>query len=443
MRRMLLICPGFPPEDGGGTIRVAKLAKYLPAFGWSMTVVTAQPPKGAEGPTTLRREVLVRRAPRFDLTGALVAPLAALRRYCRKEISSSTGKDGPGMGGPPSRRLAEYFMVPDDRVLWVPLAVLAALWAWAVDGPEVVYSTSPSASAHLIGLVVKGLTRTKWIIEFRDPWTFNPFRIPRPFSWMERLERWMERCILRQADHVVVTSEAYRERFLTMYPELQPEKFSWIPNGFDPEDFEKIERREHPGITLVHAGTFYAHRSPLHFLEGLALALAQQPHVRRILKVRFLGPEDPMTPLGVVRWGLEDVVVQAGKLNHKQCIEAMVNADLLLLIPGPGEGTIPGKLYEYFAAKRPILCLADEGASRALVISLGLGVAASPEDPEGIAACLLGLVEQVRVIKSQGSNPNFDQILLEFDRRRIAQRTGDLLAEVASGKKFSLSADVI
>lgn len=436
MKTALLITIGFPPEVGGGTIRVAKNAKYMPLFGWNLAVITAIPPKGVSGETSFPG-VKVYRAPRLDITVVLAGAVGFIRKLLHtiRNVKVRTRVAIPSAFPPvagerikPGRRLAEFVFIPDDRIVWVPLAILLGLLAIVRERPAIIYSTSPSPSTHLVGYFLASFTGLPWVIEFRDPWMLNPFRIPRPFSWMEVLEGFIENKVLHKAQQIVVTSAAYKRDFLGRFPLLTPERIAYIPNGFDPEDFTGVTPEHFDSFTIVHAGTFYEARTSVPFLEGVALALAKEPGLKDNFCVVFVGQRDPVTAEAIDRLSLAEVVTQLGIVSHRRSIEHLVGADLLLLVPGPGDGTMPGKAYEYLAAQKPILALVDDGVVSELISATGTGIVVLPEDVTGIAAAILFMYHAKIAgngIKAYGKVN--DDLLKQFDRREIAKKTSLLL----------------
>lgn len=439
MNRVLLITIVFPPEGGGGTIRVEKNAKYLPHFGWNLSVITTKHPKGFI-PKVAEPGLRVYRAPRCDITNLLVGTtrritnLVCIIRKIRLSLTIATNtacRTAADGSPPPRRRLAEYIFIPDDRILWVPLGIVFGLLAVMRDRPSVIYSTSPSPSTHLVGYCLAILTGLPWVIEFRDPWMLNPFRITRPFSWMEALETRIEEKVLHKAQHVVVTSEEYRRDFLCRYPRISPRCISYIPNGFDPEDFEGITPKSFNIFTIVHCGTFYEARSSVPFLNGVALAIEKDPSIKGNFQVIFVGQHDCVTESAIDRLALQEVVFQVGNVIHRESIEYLAGAEALLLIPGPGDGTMPGKTYEYLAARKPILALAGEGTVSDLVSSTNTGIVVSPDDVPAIADAILSIYNE------RSSDPIHntcikidDNLLKQFDRREIASRTAILLNDL-------------
>lgn len=440
MKTALFITSGFPPEESGGTIRIAKLAKYLPLFGWQLTVVTAKPPiKDMKLSVSLSHYVKVYRAPRVDITGSCKGLIGLMRRiilfikHSRKSVdincrltNSPTTTCGTLVN--PRRRLAEYFFVPDDRIGWVPIAFILGAWSVFRDRPSVIYATSPSATTLLVGCMLNRVTGLPWIVEFRDPWMLNPFRISRPFKWMESLEAWLEKAVLGTATRIVVTSPQYKHDIIRCYPQLNHDSIICIPNGFDPEDFEEVTPRAFEKFTVVHTGNFYAARSSIQFLRALSMAIERCPAMRGHLQVFFAGQHDLATQVAATELGLTEIVTQIGVMSHRQCIESIMGANILLLVPGPGNGTMPGKTFEYLAGMKPILALADEGPVREIITSTGAGEVFSPSDSLGISDFLVRQFQCDSMHRGVSClEKDAPEILKQYDRKEIALRIATLM----------------
>jgi glycosyltransferase involved in cell wall biosynthesis len=256
----------------------------------------------------------------------------------------------------------------------------------------------------------------------------NPFRRGRPFQWMETVEAKLERAILHQADLVVVTSREYKRDILRTYPDIASDRVHYIPNGFDPEDFENVEPKHFHRFTIVHAGNFYGQRSPGPFLNAVHLWLMKEPRTRKRVQVLFIGSRDPVAASTIEQLGLADIVQQLGPLSHRSTVEHMIGADLLLLIPGPGDGTMPGKAFEYIAARKPILAVAGDGAVRNLIENAGLGKVAYPSDVGDITRRLNEMYQLISTCRF--SYPQTSEFYSHFDRRVIAGKISDLLTKL-------------
>jgi glycosyltransferase involved in cell wall biosynthesis len=426
-RRVLLISSVFPPEYSSGAFRPLQMGKYLPDFGWTPLVLTSALPAATVDDDGHVPPTLILRAPRRHPAETYIRLRSAigLPRIPGSGSQSAAVAAVPGAG---RRRIADYLLFPDDRICWVPGAIWLGAEAVRRHKPSVLYSTSPDPSVHLVALALARLMRLPWVAEFRDPWTMNPFREPRPFAWMERAEHWLERRVVTTADHIVVTSAEYAADFCKSYPELDLGKFSHLPNGFDPEDFEGVQAERFDKFTIVHAGNFYEKRTARPFLLGLRRWLERDRQALASTQVLFVGRKDPDSTAAIRELGLQDTVTQTGVLPHRRTVASMLGADLLLLVPGPGEGTMPGKIFEYLAARKPVLTIADEGVARELVCRAGIGSAIYLSDVEGLAAELARLRQAI--IAHLFPYPDTTELLRQYDSRCIAGRLASVLDRV-------------
>lgn len=429
MKTVLLITNGFPPLIGGGILRPSRLAKYLPEWGWHPIVLTMSVPAEAsrlgEPGEKYARDIL--RMPRLDLTEFYMICRRRLGLHGKAgQLATShgtAGRDSEPVALKP--RLSTYLLVPDQRILWVPGAILAALWILVRRRPKAIFSMSPDPSAHLVAWALARLSGIHWVAEFRDPWVTNPFRHPRPFGWMERLEHWMERKVVLDCNHLCVTSVEYKEDFLRRYSGLAEEKISHIPNGFDPADFDGVVSEKFKRFTILHAGNFYGARSATLFLGGYARLLARRPDLQERTQVVFVGNLDTASVCMLGDKVMKANIVLKGQRTHRETLRLTCGADLLLLVPGPGNGTMPGKVYEYLRAGRPVYCLASEGPVTELLSETGGGVTERSSDPDEISVSLEGMIDNIL-------GGNFSRVcppekLKRYDRREIAGRIAAVL----------------
>src|SRR3990172_3757984 len=265
MRRMLLVTYFFPRVGGGGVPRPLKLAKYLPEFGWAPHVLTVrdgfwsamdETPLAELGP-----EVRIHRT-RMVMPG----------RFVKRVLGRGNACSAPGIRGEESVGLAEraksvlrtIAYVPDEFIGWLPFAVREGTRIVEREGIEVVISTSPPHTAHLVGRAIARRAGLPWIADFRDCWTRNP-----RFLYGQGLRGWvearLERSVLAAASRIVAVTEGCRKTFLTDHPFLDPSKFDLITNGFDPDDYAggmlpASLQPEEGRFRVVYTGGFFAHR---------------------------------------------------------------------------------------------------------------------------------------------------------------------------------------
>jgi glycosyltransferase involved in cell wall biosynthesis len=375
-KRLLMIINFFPPAAGGGVYRPLSFVKYLSRSSWEITVVTPRP--GEFWISDPELEDQIPDGVRVVRTGSLSGP-RALNSFRGGRSRRSSG--GFGM----LRSIGEIFLVPDTYVGWIPFASRAAERLCREGHFDLVYSTSPPDSSHLVARRISRRFGLPWIADFRDPWiALHLRRPPTPLhvSWHRRLERGV-----MGADAVLVTTQWHGEMLRADFPGARIEQ---VPNGFDEEDFEGLEVTERPSrpFTILHGGMLTLGRSIGPFLEGLSLFIREHPDSRDDVRVTFLGGRESRNEELAVRAGLGDIVSFEDNVSHAECVRRECSSHVLLLLKHDDDryrGLVPGKLYEYLGARRPILAVVPEGEAADIVRGTGRGEVTPIGDARAIA----------------------------------------------------------
>jgi len=218
------------------------------------------------------------------------------------------------------------------------------------------------------------------VADFRDPWLRNPFRVFAPF--VRGRTRRLERRICRAAARVVVNTVELRDQFAADYPEMR-HKFIALSNGFDDGDGQRAlpspsaSSADPDVLELWHFGSVYGKRSPRALLQAVCGLLGDGRLPPARLRVHFVGswelPDaDPASRLAV-RLEAAGVVTRDAPLPHDVCLASMREAQVLLVLQPGSPLQVPGKIFEYIAARRPLLVVGGEGATAALVDRHRLG----------------------------------------------------------------------
>ncbi len=411
----------FPPLGGSGSMRVLRLSRYLPAYGWKPVIVSV-----AGGG----------REPRDPGLADQVAPEVEVHRVRCLEPDDFSDS----WSHPPQKivrnlfKTLDFLLFPDDRALWIgPAASKAERLARQLK-PAALWATGPPFSTMVAAMRVHHRTGLPLILDFRDDWTgFNSrFRSRKPVR--QAREEALERQCLEAASAVVSVTPGIVEALRQRRPEgLPPERFHLLPNGFDPAHFEGPTTTRPAGapFRIVHAGSLYSTRSPQPFLEGLRRWLSASPPERRDqVRVRFLGRIDPNLEPLLKAPDLQGVVETIPFLPHAQALDQVREADLLLLIVDQvdrADQIYTGKVFEYLGSGRPILALVPpESPLAGLLVESGLGLLAPPRAPEGIAVAL----EEAWSRRESPPGPQAE-VLAPFNARSQAGRLAALLGEVS------------
>ena len=408
--KLLLVTMYFPPAGGGGVQRPLKFATHLPALGIETHVLAPDDPKWVHRDDDL--------APPTQAWVHRVRYVGPKGRLPAEELHGLRGLERAG------RKAALAFrrvLVPDENVSWNLTAVPAAIRIARREGIDVVVTTSPPTSVHLVGAAVKRATGAKWIADLRDSIVANPHRRveSRLVRAKEATGESVARFVARSADAVTAVTEPIGEELRA----LGAERIQTIPNGCDFEDFAGLEYRPGPRFRLTHTGSFFGKRSPRPFLEALAKTDGDSV-------VRFVGDFRAADREWAEDLGLGDRLELHPYLPRRRVLELQRDSEaLLLLIPdsgGRGRAVLSAKVFEYLAAERPILAVVPpDGAAADLIRETGAGVVVAPEDVEGIRDALVELEGDWRSGKLNGA-PLAPEVRARLSRQARAEELAEL-----------------
>ncbi len=437
----LLITYYFPPAGGSGVQRTLKFVKYLPEFGVRPVVLTAKNPDYPSFDETLVREI----PPETPVyRSRILEPYSIYRKLTGKKMGEALdvslltlGENKRRLGERLSEWVRDAFFVPDARIGWLPFAVSFGKKLVRKEGIDLIYTTAPPYTTLLIGLFLKRATGLPWVVDFRDSW-IGWLTAPQWRPWLSRkLEFQMERAVLREADRILVVSRGVREDLLSRHPELDDDRWVWLPNGYDPEDFSHIplpprDKR----LTITYTGSLYGPRNPRYLLVALRELLAEKPEVRQHLKFKFIGRIAAPILEELRQPEFSGIFETVPYLTHKESVGHLLSSDVSLLIIDDApinKGILTGKLFEYIGARKPILALAPEGDAASLIRKFRLGFVVHPKNVAGMKKLLLQLVEKWKTGRLTSEAAESD--IFQFDRRELTRKLAAILSETAAGKK--------
>lgn len=422
MQSVLYVSHHFPPSFAIGGKRAWRMARYLPRFGWRAAVVTT--PEPAEGE-------------RDETPLDLPAATSVYRTYFpswyqqRGRLASdgavATPNQAPAQPGLVAR-LGRWTRPVVGRDLWLlpRQATHLARLARREQASVILASASPHASL-VHGLAAARLAGVPLVVELRDPWTLNPLlREPSPIH--AAAERRIEAMILRAAARVIVTTEATAAAYRARFPDLPADHFVVIHNTFDaalrPEP--RPIRADGP-IRLVHFGSCYAGRRLEDVLRALALLRERGVPSERFV-VRNLGRVDQRDVDLAETLGLRGCFESQTAMPYRMGLRELAEADrLLLLAHGSQTLFLPGKLFDYMLAGRPILAVAAPSELTAILARTGTGVAVAPGDIEALASHISAALEQ----RTSPFAPNAEA-LSAFEASAAAGRLAAVLSRAST-----------
>ena len=414
--KVLLVTLYFPPAAGGGVQRPLKLATHLPAFGLETHVLCPDDPRWLH-----RDEELAPPSQAWVHRARYLGPEG------RRPAEELYGKQGLERLALQARLLGRRLLVPDENVSWNVTAIPAAVRIIREEGIDVVITTSPPPSVHLVGAVARSVTGVRWVADLRDSLLAHPHRRDDTLAARakERTCRAVAALVARRADAIVCAAEAIAQEARSLEPRG---RVVTIANGCDFDDVAGLEYRPSPRFRITHTGSFFGQRDPRPFLTALAQSGLED------VVARFVGDFRARDWEYAQRLGLGDRLHVIPFAPHRRALALQRDSEaLLLLIPeagGRGRGVLSAKVFEYLAAERPILAACPpDGAAAALIREAGAGIVCSPDDVEALQEALTSLVERWRAgtLDAMRLSP---ELRARLDRRTRARELADLLASL-------------
>ena len=424
LKKVLIITYYWPPAGGPGVQRWLKFAKYLPSFGYQPVIYT---PENANYPI-LDKQLIdevyehciivktpIREPYRLaNLLGAKKAKTmsSGIIKFSRKQ--SFAEKLMLWIRG--------NFFIPDARVGWVKPSVNFLVNYVQKHNIDTVITTGPPHSMHLIGMKLQELCNLHWIADFRDPWTTIGYHKElklTAFAIKKHLE--LERAVLNKADQIIVTSKTTKSDF----QKLTQKPIKVITNGYDVEYLGKVELDD--AFTISHIGSFLSNRNPRVFWKALAELRKENKAFKAAFQLKLVGRVSNEILDAIREFHLDSCTINVGYVDHKQALIEQRKARVLLLIEIDSEETraiIPGKLFEYMAAERPILAIGPEQADFFEIIKeTNTGKVALYDQKEEIKEILLSFFKSYQ----EGTLKVYGMGLQYYSRKKLTESLAKLL----------------
>jgi len=387
---VLVVSSFFPPDAAVGGQRVAGLCRYLADRGWRVTVVTMRlgaearidPELAAVVPSSIK--VLRSAAP--DIPALAARVLRILRRGPRKPARAerSWSSDSSSGASRPERGVLRHVVdwaswwlhIPDGLSGWLAPATYEGLREAMRRRPDVVFSSAPAWTGHLVGACLSRVLGVPLVVDFRDPWCGSAFHSI-PYAAHRRLNAALEREVVRRACRITCAWDGIRRHLQARYPR-RSEDLCTILNGYDAEEMDAVEpvRLDRNRCVFLHVGTFYGPRSPQPLLSALGHLKDVAPQVAARSYVVFAGaPSYNGLDLKDLccSYNVGENVRLCPPLPHRDALALLKGADVALLFGQSGSealASIPAKAYEYVGAGKPVLTI-GAGAEVCKVIRQG------------------------------------------------------------------------
>ena len=402
-KKVLIISYYWPPSGGIAVLRCLKWAKYLREFGWEPIVYTA---KDAHYPSLDPSNEKDIPEGMQVLRGKIFEPYALYKRFTGQDKDANVNNvfyvqdEQPRWTHRLSVWIRSNFFIPDARARWVRPSVRFLLKYLRENPVDAIVSDGPPHSNTRIATLLRKKTGIPWLADFQDPWTqVDYYQMLSLMPWADRKHHRLEQEALTAADKTTIVSHNWKEEL----EKIGARNVSVIPWGYDPEDFQDIQAAEVPGFTFMHLGIMGHDRNPHTFFRVLREIGEEIGDFKTDLRLELVGQVDFSVQEAFAQEGLFDQVNLPGSVPRAKALEMTAGSPVLLLLLNKQanvKGRIPGKLFEYLAARRPILVLGPPDSDVARIVKeTKSGETCDYDDAEGIRKAVKGLYEQFQAGK--------------------------------------------
>jgi len=427
MKRALIVTYYWPPAGGPGVQRWLKFVKYFKEFGVEPIVYIPENPNyplvdenfSSEIPSNVE-----------IIKHPIKEPYRFAKFFSKKKTKQMSSGIIPKKDSSAIEKLMLYvrgnFFIPDARVGWVKPSVKYLSDYLENNAVDVVITTGPPHSLHLIGKQLKKELNVKWIADFRDPWTtIHYHKSLRLNKTSEKKHKALEAAVLNTADVVTVTSPTTKKEF----QEITNKPIEVITNGFDIT--EEVNYNRDLKFTISHIGSLLSERNPKNLWYILAEICKKNTSFKKDLELKFAGAVSDEVKESLSEFNLDENSKFLGYVSHSEALKLQNESQVLLLVEINSAETraiIPGKLFEYLAAKRPIIALGPNKSDiEAIVDETKSGRFFDYSEDKELKNEILRLYEQYKSGDLQVASEGVDR----FSRKQLTKQMSALIKDVS------------
>lgn len=393
IRSVLIITYYWPPSGGGGVQRWLSFTRHLPSFGWRPLILTPSNPSVREQDHSLLNQI------HPDLKVVKIPinePYRIVSRLFKTQTIPKQGivENDKGWKHTILTWMRGNLLIPDTRIFWRKPAFKKAAQIIREESIDLVITTGPPHSMHLIGYDLKKKLNVKWIADFRDPWSeWDILDQLKLTNRVRNIHRKLEKKVIRSADGFLTVSHAWGQEFSRLYgksPEI-------ITNGYEEERQASPGKTTEDKFRISHFGLINQFRNAPALWKVLSGMCHENKNFAADLELFFAGNVDERVFAALKNYGLDDKITHVSYIAYQELPQKYQQTSVFLLLTNKSKnasGHVPGKLFEYLIQGKPILALAEpEGDVARILENTNTGLVADPDDERMIRACLFQLYD--------------------------------------------------
>ncbi|RPH31362.1 MAG: glycosyltransferase [Bacteroidales bacterium] len=427
MRRVLIITYYWPPAGSSGVQRWLKFVKYLREFGWEPVVYTANNPEVAALDESLSNdipegvEVIKRNVPEPYKLYKLITG----NRGKKIGVGFTSGTSKNGLLNRLAIWIRGNFFIPDARMFWIAPSA-RYLSKYLINNPvDIIITTGPPHSLHLIGLKLKRRFNIPWIADFRDPWTEIYFYKDLKLTGIaDRINHYLEKKVLKNSNLNVVVSKSMADAFIN----IGAKRVEIVSNGFDHSDYHFSAAVDDKFFSIVHVGTIPPGSNSNSFWGAVSKMAKKNDEFNQRLRIQFVGEIDSSVVDSLKANNLLDKVELIGYKPHSEIPSFQKSAQVLLVLaPRASKEILTGKIFEYLAANRPIIAIGPIGGDLdKLLIETEAGIMLPSDSQTEIYEGLKWFWDGYKSGWSSFNPKNINK----YSRKELTRRMSELMLEL-------------
>lgn len=409
MFKVLVVAYYFPPMGLSGVQRTLKFVKYMKNYNWEPTVITSGKVAYFAHDNYLNNELEELKIEVIRVAGHL-EPNSLLSKFGTLKFPSELIRNILD-------KISQTFFIPDNKISWSKKALSKVDEVLSHQHFDALFVTAPPFSSLEILSQIKLKHDIPLFADYRDLWYGSYFAFyPTPFHRLMHKKK--EYRALKSADRIIVTNRKIKEKLLKVYPFLTFDDVVIISHGFDQEDFDKIPAQPKPQnkMVLMYSGIFLVYSTPKFFLKAFKELSVERPDIASNIELDFVGLLRKENQRLIRKLKLQTFIKDHGYVNHNESIAKLKSADVLWFMVGKRrniDAILPGKVYEYLGAQKPIIACVPDGAAKMAIEESGAGFICKPDDINEIKNTIL----QVYDLYKKNSLPKPSQEFLSKFRR--------------------------
>lgn len=423
MKKALIITYYWPPAGGSGVQRWLKFVKYFREFGVEPVVYTIDNPNYPIIDESLQSDI-----PKGVevLTQPIFEPNNVVSFFGKKKKESAGFLNpNPSFVGKIAQYIRANYFIPDARKFWVKPSVKYLKKYLEKNKIDVIITTGPPHSLHLIGLKLKQDLNIKWIADFRDPWTEIDYfhQLPLTEKAIKKHHK-LEQEVLTSADAVLVVGDTMKAAYDQFNSNVKT-----VTNGFD-DEVDSATVVLDSKFTMTHIGLMNADRNPKMLWQVLSEICIENKSFKNDFQLKIIGKVDASIHTEISKHDLIENVGFVDYVTHDKVIEFQKKAQVLLLLVNnvpSAKGIITGKIFEYLMAKRPILAIAPaDGDLAAILQNTNAGKVVDFEDNVLLKKNILNLYNKFKQGNLDVESKNIEQ----FHRKQLTKKVAEIINSI-------------